>query len=156
MRFLKSEGNRGELTMTQGDRRLEWLTMSFEVSSPLIVGGSLYLLDAVSVLAFGLIFTAGFVAMRVQDRISHTPSKVVVDPEGLTRELFWTGRTEHLSFSEVTQVKRFEYWVQTKAQYRIESATGMRWTFTSDGPTKHLDQCFEFIDKLLARSKEGG
>ena len=156
MRFLRSEGNRGELTMTQGDRRLQWMVMFLEASSPLIVGESLFLLDAVPVLAVGVILTAGFVALRVQDRISHTPSKVVVDPEGLTRELFWTGRTEHLLFSEVTQVKRFEYWAQTKAQYRIESATGIRWTFTSDGPTKHLDQCFEFIDELLARSKEGG
>ena len=156
VRFLTSGENRGELAMTQGDRGREWLTMSFEVSSPLIVGGSLYLLDAVSVLAFGMIFTAGVVALRVQYRISQRPFKVVVDPEGITRELFWTGRTEHLSFNEITLAKRFEYWGQMHAWYRIESATGMRWTFTPDRGTEEFEPCFAFVNQLFARSKESG
>ncbi len=142
--------------MTQGDRRYERLTMSLELSMPLILGGMLYLSDAVETIAFGMIFTAGFVAMRVQDRVSQRPSKVVVDPEGISRELFWTGRTEHLSFNEITQVKRFEYWGQMHVWYRIESATGMRWTFTPDRGTEEFEPCFAFINELLARSKESG
>ena len=156
MRFLKSDGDRGELTMTQGDRRLQWLLMLVEASSPFIIGGSLYLLDAGPVLAVGVILTAGFSVLRVQDTVSHTPFKVVVDREGITRELFWTGRTDHLSFNEVTLVKRFEHWGRTEVQYKIESATDQRWTFTSDGSTTEWDQCFEFINELFANSKVGG
>ena len=153
MKFLRSEAHRGELVMSQGDRTSEWLTMSLDLSMPLLVGGFLYFSGEVALIAFGVIFTAGLVAIRVQDRIAQRPSKIIVDPNGVTRELFWTGRKEHLTFSEITMVKRYEEWVHPRVWYRIESAAGMRWTLTRDRRTEEFDQCFAFINEMWTHLK---
>lgn len=153
MKFLKSEANRGELVMSQGDRRYEWLTMSLWLSSPLMLGGILYVSGEVAAIPFGMILTAGLFAMRIQDRIAQRPFKVTVVPDGVTRELFWTGRKEHLSFDDITLVKRHEYWGSMHVWYTIDTSTGIRWACTPDREAEEFAQCFAFINEMWTHHK---
>lgn len=152
MRFL-SEGDRGELIMTARDRVMERLAMSLHVSAPLVVGAVLMLSGETdpNFVILSMVFIAVMAAFLIVLAVAHQPGKIVVDSEGLTKEMFWTGRRERYSFGDIKRVSRYAPLMLPRIYCRIDLPNGTKW-IACDGRDAEREAEFDrFVAFVIER-----
>lgn len=136
--------------MTTGDCLALFSYVIFYLSLPLIIGAIAWPPSGGSAVYVASVFGVFCISVwRALSAFCDAFARVEVDGTSMTRKLWSSGRSEKVSFCDITKIRRLrmgESWLI------IERAKGSNWRIQGWSPATESDELFDIIEELWLNS----